>query len=82
MDISEDCLHFWEFPLTGPHPNTYISQFALLKIFERADRRQGEEKAKNEEAKKGHVLRDSFIAEDVLPWLRESTCVRGNRLRP
>ena len=25
-------LHFWEFPLTGPHPNTYITQFALLKI--------------------------------------------------
>jgi len=26
-------LHFWEFPLTGPHPNTYTMQIALLKVF-------------------------------------------------
>ena len=26
-------LHYWEFPVTGPHPFTYSMQFALLKIF-------------------------------------------------
>jgi hypothetical protein len=26
-------LHYWEFPLTGPHPDAYIMQVALLKVF-------------------------------------------------
>jgi hypothetical protein len=26
-------LHFWEFPLVGPHPFSYSMQFALLKVF-------------------------------------------------
>jgi len=26
-------LNYWEFPLTGPHPQTYIMQVALLKVF-------------------------------------------------
>jgi hypothetical protein len=26
-------LHDWQFPLTGPHPNTFTFQFALLKVF-------------------------------------------------
>jgi hypothetical protein len=26
-------LHYWQFPLVGPHPNTYTMEFALLKVF-------------------------------------------------
>ena len=26
-------LHYWEFPLTGAHPQDYIMQTALLKVF-------------------------------------------------
>jgi hypothetical protein len=26
-------LHYWEFPLIGPHPQTYLMQFALMKVF-------------------------------------------------
>ncbi len=26
-------LNYWEFPLTGPHPQSYIMQVALLKVF-------------------------------------------------
>jgi hypothetical protein len=26
-------LHYWEFPLVGPHPYTYLMEFALVKVF-------------------------------------------------
>ena len=26
-------LNFWSFPVTGPHPDTYSTQFALVKVF-------------------------------------------------
>ena len=26
-------LHYWEFPLTGPHPDSYTMEVALLKVF-------------------------------------------------
>ncbi len=26
-------LHYWEFPLVGPHPYTYNMQVAVLKVF-------------------------------------------------